>query len=307
MKHAVHSVTAVVLLVLLVGVSAATAQNGEPQTPEAVVGTAFTFQGRIVDNGVPANGTLDFQFRLYNAATAGSQIGSTVTKSDISVSTGQFSVDLDFGGNIFRADARWLEMSVRPGASTGAYTILGPRQRLNPTPYAMALPGLWTQQNATSANVLGGYTGNSVTANAVGSVIGGGGNGSSANRVTDLYGTVSGGVGNLAGSDDTDVANATFATVGGGSGNTAAEEATVAGGIGNQATGVRASVAGGNGNRASGLLSSIGGGNLNIASADHASVAGGANNTASAPQATVGGGQNNTASAPSHRRRRFQQ
>ncbi len=31
------------------------------------VGTAFTYQGRLLDNGASANGQYDFQFKLYDA------------------------------------------------------------------------------------------------------------------------------------------------------------------------------------------------------------------------------------------------
>ena len=45
----------------------------------APMGTAFTYQGRFNASGTPANGAYDFEFRLFDAATAGNQVGSTVT------------------------------------------------------------------------------------------------------------------------------------------------------------------------------------------------------------------------------------
>ncbi len=53
--------------------------------------------------------------------------------------------------------------------------------------------GLRIQPDATSPNLIGGYSGNTVTAGAYGATIGGGGNGTYRNRVTDNYGTVGGG------------------------------------------------------------------------------------------------------------------
>jgi len=38
------------------------------------VGTAFTYQGRLVDGAGPANGTYDLQFTLFDAVTAGAQM-----------------------------------------------------------------------------------------------------------------------------------------------------------------------------------------------------------------------------------------
>jgi hypothetical protein len=100
------------------------------------IGTAFTYQGRLTDGGVPANGTYDFEFKLYNAASGGTQVGVTVTKDDVTVTDGLFSVELDFGA-VFDGTALWLEIGVRPGSDTGAYTTLDPRQALNAVPYAL--------------------------------------------------------------------------------------------------------------------------------------------------------------------------
>ncbi len=57
------------------------------------------------------------------------------------------------------------------------------------------------EPNATSPNLIGGYSGNGVTAGVVGATIGGGGAAadSQPNRVTDYYGTVAGGGNNQAG------------------------------------------------------------------------------------------------------------
>ena len=95
-------------------------------------------------------------------------MGATVTRDDVAVTNGPFTVDLDSGTGVFKGEARWLEIPVHPGASTGAYTVLSPRQRLTPAPCALALPGLWTEQKAPSPNVIGGYSGNLVHAARVG-------------------------------------------------------------------------------------------------------------------------------------------
>jgi hypothetical protein len=52
----------------------------------------------------------------------------------------------------FEGEARWLEVEVRPGASTGSYTVLTPRTSLTGVPYALGLrPGATV--NTTTANV----------------------------------------------------------------------------------------------------------------------------------------------------------
>jgi hypothetical protein len=100
------------------------------------IGTAFTYQGRLADAGSPANGPYDLQLALFDAAAGGAQVGPLVTRDDVVVADGLFTVSLDFGA-AFAGNARWLELRVRPGASTGAYTTLSPRQELTASPYAL--------------------------------------------------------------------------------------------------------------------------------------------------------------------------
>jgi len=70
------------------------------------MGTAFTYQGRLLDANGPANGEHDFQFTLYDANTAGSVIGSTITEPNVMVTGGVFMAELDFGAGVFTGDAR---------------------------------------------------------------------------------------------------------------------------------------------------------------------------------------------------------
>jgi hypothetical protein len=276
---------------IVVPSGAVTAQGPGPQGNagiEAALGTAFTYQGRLDDGGSAANGTYDFEFKLYDAASGGSEVGSTVTKGDVAVTDGLFTVELDFGSGAFTGDARWLEIGVRAGSSTGAYTTLTPRQPLRPAPYALALPGLRTEPNATSPNVIGGYSGNSVASSVVGATIGGGGSSGNINQVTADYATVGGGRGNSAGNTDD--------TVAGGHGNEASgDNSTVGGGVWNRAIALESTVGGGETNTASGSHSTVGGGSDNTASGGAATIAGGDNNVATGNFATVGGGLDNTA------------
>jgi hypothetical protein len=255
------------------------------------VGTAFTYQGRLTDGGSPANGEYDFRFELYDAVSGGSQVGSMVPKENTAVTDGLFTVELNFGSGVFNGDARYLEIGVRPG-SGGTYTTLSPRQALTPAPYALALPGLWTQQNITSTNLIGGYSGNSVSAGVTGATIGGGGVSAYPNQVTANNATVAGGYGNTA-------SGGTAAVGGGGRNIASSSRATVSGGHYNTASGERATVGGGYSNEASSGEATVAGGYNNTASSEHATVGGGYNNTAGAGNATVGGGAGNTASAGS--------
>jgi len=98
---------------------------------------SFTYQGRLTDNNQPASGAYDFRFIAYDAETGGDQVGLTVTKDDLAVSAGVFTTALSLGPDAFNGDARWLEIAVRPGASTGTYTVLSPRQPISAVPYAL--------------------------------------------------------------------------------------------------------------------------------------------------------------------------
>jgi len=253
----------------------AQAQGGDI-TAQAIVGTAFTYQGRLMQNNAPVNGTCNLTFRLYNAATAGSQVGSDVSNGSVAVNDGYFTQSLDFGSGVFTGEARWLEITINSCNGSGSPVMLNPRVALNPAPYAHALPGLWTEQNPSSPNIIGGYSGNSVTSGAVGATIGGGGANGIANRVTDHFGTVAGGYNNQAGNNAGAIDDAPHAFVGGGGSNTA--------------NSFYAAVVGGWGNVAGGDNAAIGGGQSNTASGDYTAICGGANNVVSATRGTIAGG-----------------
>ena len=116
-------------------------------------GTGFTYQGRLVDNGNPANDSYDLEFQLFDAAVAGTQIGSTVALDDVVISQGFFTVELDFGVGVFGGGGRWLQIAVRPGSSSGSYTNLNPRQKLSSAPSAMSLPNVYTNEGANFVGI----------------------------------------------------------------------------------------------------------------------------------------------------------
>ena len=111
------------------------------------MGAAFTYQGQLKQAGAPMNSIADFRFSLWNAATEGSQIGSTAMIEGVAVSNGLFTVLVDFGAGVFDGNSRWVEIAVRPGGSQEAFTTLLPRQAITATPYALhavtagAVPG----------------------------------------------------------------------------------------------------------------------------------------------------------------------
>ena len=111
------------------------------------VGTAFTYQGKLDESGIPVTGTVDLELRLFDDPIGGLQTGPTVQLEDVIVQDGLFSVELDLGSVFTNDVALWLELGVRGGAETGAYTLLSPRPKVSPTPLAL---------HATTADLLDG-------------------------------------------------------------------------------------------------------------------------------------------------------
>jgi hypothetical protein len=111
-------------------------------------GTAWTYQGRLMDTNDPADGIYDFEFELYDAPNGGVQEGNTIDVNDLDVINGYFTVELDFGSGVFDGNARWLAIGVRPGDSNNldAFVTLSPRQEVLSTPYSLYA------QNAASDN-----------------------------------------------------------------------------------------------------------------------------------------------------------
>lgn len=116
---------------------------------------AFTYQGRLVDGGTAANGNYDLQFALWDSISGGSQIGSTQVISNVGVSSGIFSVTLDFGSGAFPGADRFLEISARQSGAS-AFILLTPRQQITSTPYAVRSGNAASADIATNATQLGG-------------------------------------------------------------------------------------------------------------------------------------------------------
>ncbi|MEK6676635.1 MAG: hypothetical protein AABZ47_13405 [Planctomycetota bacterium] len=273
--------------------------------------TAFTYQGQLVKSGSAVEDTCTMTFGLWDTAIGGTQKGTSPQgPMPVVVTKGMFTIpDLNFGDLAFDGQCRWLEISVQCPGDVSA-TTLAPRQELTAAPYALALPGLYTQVDDISANLIGGYSGNAVTPGVAGATISGGGRSDDGdeypdnNRVTYDYATVAGGHGNHAGGEGATVgggehnaASDHMTTVGGGANNTANFlYATVSGGRGNIASGHSAVVGGGWNNTADGSLCTVGGGEGNIARGGYNVVSGGYYNTASGPESAIGGGEYNIAS-----------
>ncbi len=293
----------------ITGVYAGAGLTGGGTTGEVTVTVAFEGSGtaaRVAHSDHDHAGV----YALPGHTHAGSDITSAVPTATLALSaTNADLLDGQHGsyyqrrvtgtcaaGNAIRVVNADGSVTCEPATGSGAYwsltgnagtnpaaNFLGTTDNVSLTLAVSGTPALRLIPNATSPNLVGGYSGNSVTAGAAGATIGGGGAAGNLNRVTDDYGTVGGGSNNRAGNNTGTTSDRPYATVGGGQGNTASGES--------------ATVGGGGWNTASGNYSTVGGGDANAATADHAALGGGGENWAGGSYAAIGGGASNLVTA----------
>ncbi|MEM7342624.1 MAG: tail fiber domain-containing protein [Chloroflexota bacterium] len=276
-----YYVAIITLFIIVGGVMIQTQKAALAQAPEdslqtqATVGTSFTYQGQLIKGGTAVNGSCNLTFSLHDAALFGSLIGSNINVPDVTVSNGLFSQALDFGSGAFNGDPRYLGITINSCNGVGPATILLPRVTLTPAPYALALPGLWIEQNATSPNITGGHPTNTIDSTKYGSTISGGGNATNPNQISSNEGAI-----------------------GGGSSNTiTGDKGTIGGGIYNTVNGWGGTIAGGRRNTVSGDLATIGGGDFNQVNDYGGTISGGFHNTINGVQyGAIGGGNSNMVS-----------
>jgi hypothetical protein len=123
-----------VALVLALGLMVCHANIGKA----ADIGSAFTYQGRLLDVNSPADGLYDFMFTLYDGNDACDLKAGPIEVNDLDVIEGYFTAELDFG-EVFDGNDLWLEIGVRPGESDEPedYTFLEPLVQLTPAPHAV--------------------------------------------------------------------------------------------------------------------------------------------------------------------------
>ncbi len=124
MKNRVQSI------LLAAGLAACLGSTSIAATP----GTSFTYQGVLKNNGTPVGSSVNVTFRLFDAASGGTQVGSSIVRS-VTPDEGVFSESLDFGESAFAANqALWIEIEVDGD-------LLG-RQALEATPFALNTRGM---------------------------------------------------------------------------------------------------------------------------------------------------------------------
>ena len=143
-------------------------------------GTAFTYQGRLTDNGAPANGNYDFEFVLFSTNQFGFPVGPVPSTNTV-VTDGLFTVSLDFGG-IFTGTNYWLDIFVRTNGAA-SFTELTPRQPIMPAPYAVLAESL-ISGGLTAGNYTNALTLNNAANSFTGRFTGDGGGVANVNAMT---------------------------------------------------------------------------------------------------------------------------
>lgn len=117
--------------------------------PASASASTITYQGHLEGNGTPHEGTVNLDFRLFDDADAGQQIGDTEEFLGHPVVDGLFRVDLNFGQGAFDGGGRWLEIRVDG-------TPLDERQRVASAPvaqFALDAPDVLTELSCNAGEV----------------------------------------------------------------------------------------------------------------------------------------------------------
>jgi|RhiMetdeSRZDD1v2_1073273.scaffolds.fasta_scaffold79297_3 hypothetical protein len=121
--------------------------------------TAFTYQARLTDAGLPANGAYDLEFNLYASLEGGAAI-ETRTRLGVVVTDGVFTVQLDFTPAAFGGQERFLEIAVKITGGPNPFTTLNPRQQITSAPYSIRSQSAATSDSSINSLQLGGVAAN---------------------------------------------------------------------------------------------------------------------------------------------------
>ena len=123
-----------VLLLITMGLIWSSDALALDDSPGQHLSPGFTYQGYLAEGGKPVEGEYNFSFEIFDAEADGESLGYLEVTS-VKISSGYFTVLLEFEPEIFAGEDRWLEIGVDPEGG-GEYLILDERQKLTPAPYA---------------------------------------------------------------------------------------------------------------------------------------------------------------------------
>lgn len=114
--------------------------------------TLISYQDNLPKNITPATGDFEFEIRLFDALTGGTQISATNTIAAVEVKNRAYYIWLDFGAAAFSGADRFIEVSVRRSGSSEPFTNITPRTRILSVPYAIRALNATTADNALNLN-----------------------------------------------------------------------------------------------------------------------------------------------------------
>lgn len=151
----------------------------------------FQYQGLLIEQGIPVYGIYDLEFTLYDTPNDVNLIALPVFIDDVNVIDGHYSVELDFGNNIFNGQTRWMEIWHRLADTNDLFVFSGKREKLSPVPYAIySYNGFNMSDNEISRNSLDAADGdpnNAVYVDKIGRV---GIGTKTPSEILDVFGTV---------------------------------------------------------------------------------------------------------------------
>src|SRR5512141_15764 len=103
-NHSLIVFVVTVAVALLLSVGGVIAQEQSPQSSQSTIGTAFTYQGQLKNASGPINDNCDFQFGVWDALSDGLSLASDLSHTNVAVSQGLFTVQIDFGMNVFNGE-----------------------------------------------------------------------------------------------------------------------------------------------------------------------------------------------------------
>ncbi len=295
-------VSSAVTAAAVLGFQPMMARSAQVGAEAAAAGSGFSYQGQLKKNGSGVTANCAFDFLLFDAASGGAQVGSTLVKPGVAVQQGLFTVELDFLPVSFQGDERWLEPRVQCPGDAGQTTL--PRQKVATVPYAIRALQNWGLSG--NAGTLPGVNFIGTTDQQGFEIRTGNQRAWSASRPRTVTATDFGnpviytGTNQVGGASQNVIASGTRNVIAGGGG--VCPTLDFAGGCINQISGVDtvlASIAGGGGNVITASKGAVGGGQYNQVTGEGGTVAGGISNKALGPKAAIAGGFDNRVDAGS--------
>ncbi|MEM9065820.1 MAG: hypothetical protein AAGB51_10070 [Planctomycetota bacterium] len=124
--------------------------------PAAAQTAPIIYQGVLEGPGGLLEGVYDLRFELFTNETGGVPLSTIPDLEDVEVNGGLINVPLPFPSSVFTGTTRFLEIGVRPGAETGAFETLTPRQAIGNAPQALFAPQSQTPPSPEEPEILSG-------------------------------------------------------------------------------------------------------------------------------------------------------